>query len=228
MVKIVWGSCLPKTQDRRGVFTWKTERGSSELAKGTFFIPSAGGYWVELSFFPGTSLYDVPSSLVEDKAKTLLSKETLEKLSDLETDIGETKRMLLYLPMTTFEQKLQRVEPKAQLGVLNALKRGYLKEPREQVAKELAQKALGEYCNWLDSQLAGLKKSLPQSKHLDIGAFFEEQLGDPRYLGYSFHNLIPLDERGEAEMSVKGGLLQSAYPEIPVRIYIVETINDNE
>lgn len=66
------------------------------MAKGTFFITSAGGYWVELSFFLGTGLYDVPSSLVEDKAKTLLCKETLEKLSDLETDIGKTKRVLLY------------------------------------------------------------------------------------------------------------------------------------
>jgi len=215
VVKIVWGSCLPKTQDWRGVFTWKTEGGSSELAKGTFFIPRPGGYWVELSFFPGTGLYDVPSSLVGAKAKTLLSKETLEKLSDLETNIGETKRVLLYLPTTTFEQKLQRVELEAQLGTLEGLKRGYLKEPREQVAKELAQKAHGEYCNWLDSQLAGLKKSLPQSKHLDIGAFFEKQLGDPRYLGYSFHNLIPSDERGEAEMSVKGGLQQIYEDRVP-------------
>ena len=166
------------------------------------------GYGYGLSFFPGTDLDDVPLTLVEGRAGELMPEDILEKFKKLQTEIEATEKLLRQLPKTTFEQKSQRVKPEAQLSALNGLKRSYLRvylrEPRKAVARQLAQKACEQYCNWLDGQLAKLKKSLPQTKHPDVGVFFKKQLGDPRYLGYSFCNLIRLDERQEIAMSVNG------------------------
>lgn len=182
------------------------------MSEELFIMTRPSGYGYGLSFFPGTALDDVPLTLVEGRARELLPEDILRKLKKMQTEIEATEKLLCQLPKTTFEQKSQRVKPEAQLSALNNLKRSYLKvylrEPRKAVARQLAQQARQHYCNWLDGQLAKLKKSLPQTKHQDIGAFFKEQLGDPRYLGHSFCNLIPLDERREAEMSVKGNLQQ--------------------
>lgn len=177
------------------------------MSEELFIMTRPSGYGYGLSFFPGTDLDDVPLTLVEGRARELLPEDILEKLKKMQTEIEATEKLLCQLPKTTFEQKFQRVKPEARLSALNDLKRSYLKvylkEPRKAVARQLAQKACQHYCNWLDGQLGKLKKSLPQTKHQDIGAFFKKQLGDPRYLGDSFHDLIPLDERQEVAMSVK-------------------------
>lgn len=169
-------------------------------------------YGVDMSFHPGTSMDDVPARLVLNKAKELFSENALQKLRELQTEIDRVKNILAHMPETTFQEKLQRVKPEVQLATFNIQKELILKTPKEEAAKELATKAGNHYCKWLDSQLAGLKSSLPQAKHSDIGLYFEKEVGDPRYLGDSFSNLVPVDERKEAEMSVQNNL-QKIYHE---------------
>ena len=177
-----------------------------------FIVWQPAGYGLDLSFHPGTSMDGVPASMIMVKAKELLSDDALQKLRELQAEIDQAKRMLAEMPATTFEEKLQRINPEVQLGVLNAQKGLYLKTPREEVAKGLARKACEHYLKWLDDQLAGLKASLPQAKHSDIGAYFKKEVGDPRYLGYSFSNLVSADERKETATSVQNNL-QKIYQE---------------
>ena len=158
----------------------------------------------------------MPYSLVKEKATKLLSQDELEELRKLEIGIKETQELLSQLPAATLEQSLKRIEPGARLDVLNAFKRVYFKVPRKHAAKELAQKAYEHYCDQLNGQLSGLKKSLPQTKYTDIGAHFKKQLGDPRYLGYSFQKLIPSDIKAEAERSVQGKLKEIYEERVPL------------
>jgi hypothetical protein len=185
------------------------------LSEGTFILPRPGGYGLELSFLPGTTLVDVPYSLVREKAAKVLSEDMLQKFRELETLIKETQALLSQMPAATLGQRLKRAEPEALLNVLNTYKRIHLKVPRKLAAKELAQKAYRQYCDWLNCQLAGLRKSLPQTKYKDIGAYFKKQFGDPRYLGYPIQKLIPFDIRVEAERSVQGKLKEIYEERVP-------------
>ncbi len=163
-------------------------------------------YKANMSFHPGTSMDEVPTSLVLSKAKELLSENALQKLRELQAEIDKAKNILSHMPETTFQEKLQRVKPEVQLGVLNAQKELILKTPREEAAKELARKACNHYIKWLDGQLADLKVSLSQVKHSDIGSYFKKEVGDARYLGGSFNDLISADGRNNAVMSVQDNL----------------------
>lgn len=185
------------------------------MSEGTFILPRPGGYGLELSFLPGTTLGDVPYSLAREKAAKVLSEDMLQKFRELETLIKETQALLSQLPTATLEQRLKRVEPEAHLSVLNTYKRQYLKMPRKHTAKELAKRAYEHYCDWLNDQLAGLKKTLPRTKYTDIGAYFKKQIGDPRYLGCSFQKLIPSDVRVEAVRSVQGKLKEIYEERVP-------------
>jgi len=175
------------------------------MSEGIFIVWQPVGYGLhyglDMSFHPGTSMDDVPESMVLNKAKELLSNDALKKLKELKAEIDEVRKILAHMPATTIEEQLQRIKSEVQLGVLNARKELLLKAPRQEVAKGLAQKACKHYLKRLDSQLASLKASLPQTKHPHIGLYFKKEAGDPRYLGYSFSNLVSADERAEVEMS---------------------------
>lgn len=182
------------------------------MTEGKFIVWQPAGYALDLSFHPGTSMDDVPASMIMVKAKELLTEDTLRKLGELQAEIDQVKKMLAGMPATTFQEKLRRIDPEVQLAILNARKGLDLKTPKEQVAKGLALKACKHYSKSLDSKLAGLKASLPQAKHSDIGSYFKKEVGDPRYLGYSFSNLVSADERKETATSVQNNL-QKIYQE---------------
>lgn len=169
-------------------------------------------YGANMSFHPGTSMDEVPTSLVLDMAKELLSEDALQKLKELQGEIDQVKNILAHMPVTTFQEKLQRTKPEVQLATFNIQKELILKTPREEAAKELARKACNHFIKRLDGQLADLKASLPQTKHSDIGLYFEKEIGDPRYLGYSFSNLIPADEIKETDISIQNNI-QEMYQE---------------
>ena len=50
------------------------------MSEGTFIVWQPAGYGLDLSFHPGTSMDDVPVSMVMNKAKELLSDDALQKL----------------------------------------------------------------------------------------------------------------------------------------------------
>ncbi len=184
-------------------------------------------YGAEMSFHPGTSMDEVPTSLVLNKAKELLSEDALQKLKELQGEIDQVKSILAHMPATTFQEQLQRIEPQVQLGVLNAQKELFLKTPREEAAKELAAKACKHYRKRLNNQLADLKATLPQAKHEDIGSYFEKEVGDPRYLGDSFGNLVPADERKETGISIQNNI-EEMYQErvsVDLRKYVTYQCN---
>ncbi len=201
------------------------------MSEWDFMVLQPVGYGLhigeDMSFHPGTSMDDVPASMVLNKAKEVLSEEALQKLRELQVEIDRVKKILAHMPATTIEEQLQRIKPEVQLGVLNAQKELILKTPREEAAKELARKACNHYIKRLDGQLADLKASLPQAKHEDIGSYFEKEVGDPRYLGDSFGNLVPADERKETGISIQNNS-QEMYQEsvsVDLRKYVTYQCN---
>lgn len=171
-----------------------------------FTVRQPAGYGLDMSFLPGTGMDDIPASMVLAKAKELLSDDALLKLGELQSEIEQVEKMLAGMPDTTFEEQLRRVEPETQLVVLSAQKELYLKKSKEETAKELALIAYEQYYKWLYSKLVGLKATLPQVKHSSIGSYFKKKSGDPRYLSYSFSNLVTADERKETEVSVQNSI----------------------
>ena len=50
------------------------------MSKGTFIVWQPAGCGLDLSFRPGTSVDNIPASVVVNKARELLSEDTLQKL----------------------------------------------------------------------------------------------------------------------------------------------------
>ena len=201
------------------------------MSEGTFIVWQPVGYGLhyglDMSFHPGSSMDDVPASMVLNKAKEMLSDDALKKLRELQGEINQVKNILAHMPATTIEEQLQRTEPEVQLATFNIQKEFYLKTPREEVAKGLALKACKHYRKRLNNQLADLKAALPQVKHSDIVLYFEKEVGDPRYLGDSFGNLVSADERKETDMSIQNNI-QEMYQErvsVDLRKYVTYQYN---
>jgi hypothetical protein len=106
-----------------------------KIPEGTFVAPHPAGYGLVLSFLPGTSLEDIPPSLIESKAKSVLSESALSELEQLQIEIEKTQDILAQMPTTTITEKYERIKPEVQLATLKAKKSHLLEAPRNQVSR---------------------------------------------------------------------------------------------